>query len=63
MALIHSDQAIQNLFHALEGVFPENTLRSRGLFEDVPATMLETEFSDDARFGDLPEIVRGATAR
>ena len=61
--MAHSNQAIKNLFDALEGVFPENTLRSRGLLEDMPTTLLEAEFSDDPRFDKLPEFMRQTSIR
>lgn len=63
--MTHSDQTLQDMFDALQdtyGVFQQDGRRSCGHFDDVPATVLEAEFSDDTRLGDLPETVQAATA-
>ncbi len=64
--MAHKELTIENLFVALQkefGPFPDDALQSGGLFEDMPATVLEAELAQDARFEDLPGTVREATAQ
>lgn len=64
--MTRSDLTIQSMFDELQnqfGPFQDTAPNSGGSFEDVPALVLDTEFADEARFDDLPEIVRQATAR
>jgi hypothetical protein len=55
--MAHSNQTIHDMFDALQnrfGAFLE--------FEDVPASVLNAEIANEARFDNLPKIVQEAVA-
>jgi hypothetical protein len=62
-AMTQSGQTIQDIFDSLQDTYGVFQTVSRDLFDDVPLTVLATEFSNDTNFDDLPEFVQEATAQ
>ncbi|MHA1107584.1 MAG: hypothetical protein ACTSQV_00555 [Alphaproteobacteria bacterium] len=60
--MTRSDQTIHNMFDALQNNFGAFHEAAGGTFEDVPASVLRSEFADEAQFDDLPASVQEAMA-
>ncbi len=62
--MTHQELTIENLFLTLQkefGPFRDDAPQSGGIFEDVPAAVLDGEFAGEARI-ELPQIALEATA-